>query len=534
MVQPIAVVDLFSGPGGLSEGFAASRETAGDARYRISVSIEKDPAAHQTLLLRCFLRKFDGIFPPEYYAFLNGERAEPDWATAFPQQWGEALEEAKCLELGKPETANFLERRIREIRSEYGGRTILIGGPPCQAYSTAGRGRNAGIAGYVPHKDERHFLYQQYVDVLGRLEPAAFVMENVKGMLSSAVNGDRIFLRVLADLRSSAGPDSYSLFALSPGAGGGLSGFGPQPKDFIVCAEHHGVPQARHRVIIIGLRRDVADSLPTAIEPILDRHPRLVSVSDVIGSMPRQRSRLSRGDGTASWYAALRDAVDLVRGPVPGVTREQGRALRAEAASAVHRWSGAELAAEPASGGTELPSSCPAMLRDWIFDANLQFLPNNQTRAHMPADLARYLFASSFGRACSRSPRAGEFPEALEPNHRSWGTGAYADRFRVQLETEPARTITCHISKDGHYYIHPDPAQCRSLTVREAARLQTFPDNYFFRGNRTQQYVQVGNAVPPFLARQIADRLWAVFESFDSQSDRNDASLFLSIRSRTI
>jgi DNA (cytosine-5)-methyltransferase 1 len=130
----------------------------------------------------------------------------------------------------------------------------------------------------------------------------------------------------------------------------------------------------------------------------------------------------------------------------------------------------------------------------------------------MPADLARYLFASAFARVCGRSPRAGEFPDALEPNHRSWGTGAYADRFRVQLEGDPARTITCHISKDGHYYIHPDPSQCRSLTVREAARLQTFPDNYLFKGNRTQQYVQVGNAVPPFLAKQIADGLWSVFE----------------------
>lgn len=505
------VVDLFAGPGGLAEGFTSIRDELGKRPFKLAFSIEKDAAAHKTLRLRSFLRQFENGYPDAYYDFLNRGGDEPDWSKDFPEQWKAAEKEALELELGSDTDASLIASRIEELKKKAGGRTIVIGGPPCQAYSMAGRSKNRSVDGYDPASDERHFLYKEYIGILAHLNPAAFVMENVKGLLSSTIKGEHIFSRVLEDLKKAGGtPDSYVLMALSP-PGSEHPGLRETSKarDFVIHAEKFGVPQKRHRIIIVGVRRDLigenAASIKVSGRP--ERNP--AYVRHMLGGIPKLRSGLSRKDDPASWAEAMIDGIIAVRNATADTVNEDWQAVHRHADQFLMKFK-AKKKRRPreASGKPMVGPGCPSELASWILDPRMTGLTNHASRSHMPSDLARYFFVATFGLKRGRSPVASDFPEALAPKHKNWSDGIFSDRFRVQLWDLPSTTVTSHLSQDGHYFIHPDEEQCRAISVREAARLQTFPDNYFFKGNKTQQFVQVGNAVPPFLAREIGEALW--------------------------
>ncbi len=509
--MPIPVVDLFAGPGGLGEGFSACLDNRDSSPFRVALSIEKDDSAHRTLELRSFFRELDSDARGDYYRYL---RQEIDQRELFNRHV-EAANAAGLVswnatlgEVHRTTVAGRIEAAL-DGASEW----VLLGGPPCQVYSLVGRSR---IRGEDPAKyaaDHRHFLYREYLQILADHAPAVFVFENVKGLLSSVADGQRTIDLILRDLADPAAArlSQHALkqpeYLLTPITDySGRDADSTDAGDFVIRAERHGVPQARHRLIIVGIRKDLAAYGSVSDIPVLKEFSP-VPVSGVIGGLPTLRGSVSPRFRTAgTWQQCLMGDADAT---VRWSDLSSEGNIEPEVLNAIQETLDQVLDNELGTGsdlyvsGTFSPES--EHLRNWIFDSKLNGVLNHHARSHMPSDLQRYLFAACFALMKDRSPKLPDFPPVLLPAHRNAKSGSFTDRFRVQLWDRPATTITSHISKDGHYFIHPDPLQCRSLTVREAARLQTFPDNYYFEGNRTQQYVQVGNAVPPFLAYQIAE-----------------------------
>ncbi|WP_306044138.1 DNA cytosine methyltransferase, partial [Allomuricauda sp. MMSF_3543] len=515
----IPVIDIFAGPGGLGEGFSSVWENEKKV-FDIKLSIEKEENAHKTLLFRSFFRQFaKNELPDAYYDVLKeenlGKREEKmkDLFDAYPKEYRIASAETWKAELGSEKfPEDLIDQRIQN-GIDKNRDWVLIGGPPCQAYSLAGRSRVGGI----DKSDHRVYLYRQYLRIIAKFHPKVFVMENVKGLLSAKVGKESVFDWIKRDLNdpSKLFPEfdspTYKVYSLSTAPETFSINGNPiyaKDSDFLIKSEEFGVPQKRHRVILLGIRQDLEE------EPgVLTKCEAPIKLKAVIGDLPKIRSGLNRKfvrSYTASGkkkrvYEKVNDDFDTWHHLVSGYKYM------------IQSWNGFEKSKQHQEigaldiGSEFVPCKTPSSknpLYTWYMDPKLNGACNHISRSHLTQDLMRYQFSSLYAEKHKRFPRLNEYTQhssELMPDHKSADTGKFADRFRVQLPDEPATTVTSHISKDGHYFIHYDSDQCRSLTVREAARIQTFPDNYLFCGSRTAQFHQVGNAVPPYLAYQIAN-----------------------------
>ncbi|EGF89476.1 modification methylase HphIA [Asticcacaulis biprosthecium C19] len=534
----IPFIDIFAGPGGLSEGFSRFAEfQQSNVSFESRLAIEKDPIAVQTLRLRSFFRQFaPGDVPDEYYEVLR--RKSSIQTLSEHAKWQSADDHVWQAELGIVEETELHQK----LSERLGGASdwVLLGGPPCQAYSLMGRARMTGIGNAgrsseseaeleaIKEKkatdfgaDKRHVLYREYLRIVAVHQPAVFVMENVKGILSAKLpeqhnlKHKRVFDQIKEDLSDPwaalsddpklellkscgrPGARKYRLYSfIQPPS----DLFSPADNDYLIHSENYGIPQKRHRVIILGVRDDFKCQPKTLVAR--DE----ATLSDAISDLPQLRSGLSKDDTTFDhWRNTISETHKLIFG--------SKTSLCSKAVTQLAYW---HLDLERGSEffvPSESRRPGQSDLSRWLTDDRIGGVVQHEARSHMPSDLVRYIFVAWWAKQNRISPKLSDWPAELLPDHRNVRfdpttgktvTAGFDDRFKVQMWDAPSSTVTSHIAKDGHFFIHPDPMQCRSLTVREAARLQTFPDNYFFCGNRTQQYHQIGNAVPPFLAIQLA------------------------------
>ena len=523
--SPIPVIDLFAGPGGLGEGFSALYDENDNQIFRVALSIEKEKFAHQTLELRSFFRHFPKKqIPDMYYQHLRGEVTRAKLFKEYKEQSEAAKREAWQATLGEtPEEE--IDKRISEGLNDEKN-WLLIGGPPCQAYSLVGRARNQQSEG-LDEKDDKVYLYREYYRILAKFSPPVFILENVKGLLSAKVKGkdELLFNQIINDLSDPVSAykklnnlnnttfkcPGYDIFSLVKS----IDDLNDQncnlnSKDFVIKSEDYGIPQTRHRVILLGIRKGIN------IKPqILERTPS-VNVEQMISDLPKIRSGLSKGnDNLELWKECIKELMHL----------KYFKKLENKTKLLITETIKKQKEVELNRGANFVKHNVDIKYEtSWFKDENLAGVCNHYSKAHIVKDLYRYLYLACFTEIYSRTPVIKEFPHNLLPKHKNIKSNKFANRFMVQQRELPAKTITSHISKDGHYFIHYDPIQCRTFTVREAARIQTFPDNYFFCGPRTSQYIQVGNAVPPLLANKIANIVRQVFVTYIPSTSRNSST----------
>ena len=404
----INIIDLFSGAGGLTEGFRSQQ-------YKILGHVEKEKAACETLKLRevyYYLKKKNKL--GLYNDFLNSKSSIEDLLKHVPQ---EKLNKILNFEISQ-ENIHSIFSFFDDLGENVDG---IIGGPPCQAYSTIGRARNAS----KKSSDERIYLYKFYIHFLNKYQPQFFIFENVKGLLSFRDADDEFLLPRMKKEFEEAG---YSL------------GYE------VLNTKNYGVPQSRERLIIFGVMNEKKKLIQEFFKNLKKYEENEVDVKTAFQGLPSLRA----GEVNNSYTNLSNDYVE----------------------------------------------------QNFLQDSKTP-LTQNIARPNNSNDLAIYKIVAE-AKKNGKNIKYSELDSKLKTHKH---TDKFLDRFKALSWDSPSHTVVAHISKDGHHYIHPDTKQNRSITVREAARLQGFPDNYYFLDSRTSAFTQIGNAVPPIFSKKMADAI---------------------------
>ena len=404
--MPLKYIDLFAGAGGLSEGFIR-------AGFEPIAHVEMNKDACDTLKTRTafhYLKENDRI--DEYYDYLKGKISREDFWSKIPEHLIKSVINSEI-------SAETLPSIFERIDKELGKKKVdlVIGGPPCQAYSVAGRARDPkGMS-----EDPRNYLYKYYVEFLKRYKPKMFVFENVPGILSANNGG---YLELIFEAVKEAG---YEL------------------DKRVLNAKHFGVLQDRKRVIIIGWKKSLKHIYPQFEE----NEPQFEVLKDLFSDLPIIQN--GKGEWGVSDYSK----------PTTDYLEKSG-----------------------------------------IRNCN-DFTTQHIARPNNENDLEIYKIAVENWNNGHRLNYSKLPPRLIKHSN----TSSFVNRFQVVNGSGISHTVVAHICADGHYYIHPDIKQNRSITVREAARIQSFPDDYFFEKSRTTAFKQIGNAVPVLMAEGIAMKI---------------------------
>lgn len=412
MKKKLTFLDLFAGCGGLSEGFI-------QAGFIPVAHVEMDAAACFSLRTRMAYHWLTANGKENIYSdYLKGDTSRTELYSCIPSDITDMVIHEEINEISLNGIFDKIDKRLT------GKIDIIIGGPPCQAYSLVGRARNNGMFG-----DKRNYLFLFYAEFLKRYQPEFFVFENVSGLLSAKDTAGCRYFDMMMETFDKAG--YYAEYRL-------------------ISADKYGVPQKRKRIILIGARKGKVFHYPELKSSALE-----ATVNELINDLPK----LHAGEGKYHSYRL----------------------------SAAHDY----------------------LYKIGVADKKFP-VTFHVSRPNNSQDLEIYRIAVNKWNKEKTQLNYNDLPERLK-THRN--TSSFTDRFKVVSgDLKASHTVVAHISKDGHYYIHPDINQNRSLTPREAARLQTFPDNYFFEAvtekpSLATAFRQIGNAVPVYLAKQIAEKL---------------------------